>query len=75
MEDITNNKKEEELSSKSDPEPNLNKAEDLYPHRVTKKLRPNQVTKNMKVIIREHRTCLGRITLVKLLVRLHRNGT
>lgn len=73
-EDITD-EEEERSSSESDSKPDLNKTEDLYPHRITKKSRPNQQTKNAKIILCEHTTCSGQITSVKLLVRLQRDGT
>ena len=73
-EDITDGE-EERSSSKSDPEPDLNETEDLYSHRITKKLRPTQPTENAEIILREHTTRSGRITSVKLPVGLQRDGT
>ena len=73
-EDITD-EEEERSSSESDPEPDLNETEDLYSHRITKKLRPTQPTENAEIILREHTTRSGRITSVKLPVELQRDGT
>lgn len=52
-EDITD-EEEERSSSKSDPKPDLNKTEDFFSHRITKKLRPTQLTENAKIILCKH---------------------
>lgn len=72
-EDIT---KEEETSySKSDPEPELNKNKNSFLVPVSKKLKSKQQTGNKEIIIREHITCFGQVTSVKVPVGLQRDGT
>lgn len=73
-EDITK-EEEERSSSELDPKPDLNEAENLYPHRVAKKSRPNQQTENAEVIFHGHTTRSGQITSVKLAVGLQRDRT
>lgn len=71
--DIT--EEEDEISSnESDPEPDLKEAEEFFPHRVPKKSRLNQQTKNSEVILREYTTRSGRITSVIVPVGLQRDG-
>ena len=65
---------EEMSSSESDPEPDLNKNGDLSFHRVQKQSKPKQQIEN-EIIIREYTTRSGRLTSVKLPVRLQRDGT
>lgn len=69
--------KEEGISSReSDPEPDLNKDEGLYSHHAQeKKSRPNQRIENEEIIIREHTTCCGQITFVKLPSGLQKDGS
>lgn len=70
-EDITE-AEEEKSSNESDPGPNLNEADDPYPHQVPKKSR---TIEHAEIILREHTTRSGRITTVKLPVGLQRDGT
>lgn len=63
-------------SSESDPEPDLNKDGDLYPHRAQKKKsRSGQQTENAGIVLREHTTRSGQISSVKLPLGLQRDGT
>ena len=72
-EDITG--EEETSSSKSDPKPELNENENSHPVPISKKLRSKQQTGNKEIVIREHITRSGRVTSVKVPVRLQRDGT
>lgn len=62
-------------SSESDPEPNLNEDEDLYPEQTQKKSRPKEQKGKEEIVIREHTTRSGRITSIKLPAGLQRDGT
>ena len=62
-------------SSESDPEPNLNEDEDLYPQQTQKTSRPKQQKGKEGIVIREHTARSGRITSIKLPAGLQRDGT